>query len=230
MRRLFAIVGASRRWKLALLVGAVAGALAATGLGAYAAAQDSGTINACAMKATGQLRLNTGSGCLPAEQALQWNQTGPPGPPGPPGNTDSTVRHISNFMSDGTTVSTPIVSARGEAGNLSLRCGSDANGGNGEIGFTQSGDLSFQDRVIFYSPQVPSSPTLMLANPQVSFAWANAGENIVFEMMIEAEINGQKPVLTDIHGFVLHFSAFGGCSFYVHVNTSEINSGETFTP
>jgi hypothetical protein len=35
--------------------------------------------------------------------------------------------------------------------------------------------------------------------------------------------------LTDIHGFVQHFS-FGGCSFFVHVDTSEINSGETFTP
>jgi hypothetical protein len=230
MRRLFAFVVASRRWRLALLLGVFAGALAATGFGAYAAASSSDTINACAKTDTGQLRLNTGGGCLPSEQALQWNKTGPPGPPGPPGNTDSTVRHISNFMVDGTTVSTPIVSARGEAGKLSLRCGSDANGGNGEIGFTQSGDLSFQDRVIFYSPQVPSSPTLMLANPQVTFPWANAGENIVFEMMIEAEINGQKPVLTDIHGFVLHFSAFGGCSFYVHVNTSEINSGETFTP
>jgi hypothetical protein len=230
MRRLIAFVGKSRRRKLALLLGAFAATLAATSFGAYAAAGSSDTINACAKTDNGQLRLDTGGGCLPSEQALQWNKTGLPGPPGPPGNTDSTVRHISNFMADGTTVSTPIVSARGEAGKLSLRCGSDANGGNGEIRFTQSGDLSFQDRVIFYSPQIPSSPTLMLANPQATFPWANAGDNIVFEIMIEAEINGQKPVLTDIHGFVLHFSAFGGCSFYVHVNTSEINSGEMFTP
>jgi hypothetical protein len=70
----------------------MAAALAATGFGAYAAVQDSGTINACAMKVNGQLRLDTGSGCLPAENALQWNQQGPKGdtglqgPSGPQGD------------------------------------------------------------------------------------------------------------------------------------------------
>src|SRR5947209_4426081 len=109
MRRLFAIIPSSRNWKLALLLGGFVGALAATGFGAYAAASDGNTINACAMKATGQLRLSTNGNCLPSEQAIQWNQTGPPGPPGPAGNTDSTVRHISNFMFDGSSVTTPIL-------------------------------------------------------------------------------------------------------------------------
>ena len=40
MRRLFAIVPSSRNWKLALLLGALVAALAATGFGAYAAASD----------------------------------------------------------------------------------------------------------------------------------------------------------------------------------------------
>jgi hypothetical protein len=52
MKRLFAIIPSSRRWKLALLLAAFAGALAATGFGAYAAASGGDTINACAMKAT----------------------------------------------------------------------------------------------------------------------------------------------------------------------------------
>lgn len=232
MKRLSAITHSSRRWKLALLLSAFVGALAATGLGAYAAASGGDTINACANKATGLLRVSSNGTCLPSEHALQWNQTGPPGPAGPPGNTDSTVRHISNFMSDGTTVSTPILSAKGEIGTLSLLCGHDANGSNGEITFTQSSDPSFQNRVIFYSPQVPSSPTDVISNPEVTFPWANTpGDNIIFEVMIEAEPGSPaKPTLTDIHGFVQEFPQFGGCSFYLHVSTSEINSGETFTP
>ena len=116
MSRLFAIIPSTRRWKLALLLGAFVGALAATGFGAYAAASGGNTINACANKATGMLRVSSNGTCLPSEQALQWNQTGPPGPPGPPGNTDSTVRHISNFIVDGSSVTTPILSAKGELG------------------------------------------------------------------------------------------------------------------
>ncbi len=83
MRRLSAIVPSSRRWKVSLLLGALVGALAATGLAAYAAASGGNTINACANKATGMLRVSSNGTCLPSEQALQWNQTGPPGPPGP---------------------------------------------------------------------------------------------------------------------------------------------------
>jgi hypothetical protein len=238
MSRLFGIIPSSRRWKLALLLGAFVAALAATGFGAYAAASGGDTINACAMKATGQLRLNTNGTCLPSEQAIQWNQTGPPGPPGqtgppgPPGNTDSTVRHISNFLLDGSSVTTPILSARGEIGKLSLSCAHDASGANGTISFTTSTGAA---NVIFYSPEVPSSPRLVFTNTQVTFPWAGTpGDNIIFEMMLEALGTPTKPTVTDIHGFVKHFSfeapPGGGCAFYVHVDTSEINSGETFTP
>lgn len=237
MRRLFAIISSSRRWKLALMLGAI-GALAATGFGAYAAASGGNTIDACAMKATGQLRLSTNGNCLPSEQAIQWNQTGPPGPPGPPGqqgppgNTDSTVRHISNFMLDGSSVTTPILSAKGELGKLSLFCNHDTNGGNGTIQFTDTVNPAFQARVMFYSPEVSSSPQVVVANPLATFPWATPGDGvIVFEVMIEDEPGSTeiKPTVTDIHGFIQHLS-FGGCAFWVHADTSEINSGETFTP
>jgi len=232
MRRLSAIIPSSRRWKLALLLSAFVGALAVTGFGAYAATSGGDTIKACAKADNGQLRLDTGGGCLSSEQALQWNQTGPPGPPGPPGNTDSTVRHISNFMLDGSSVTTPILSAKGELGKLAISCNHDANGGNGTVGFTDTINPTFQARVMFYSPEVPSSPVLVLANPQARFPWATPGDGmIVFEVMIEDEPGTTeiKPTVTDIHGFIQHLS-FGGCAFYVHVDTSEINSGETFTP
>jgi hypothetical protein len=232
MKRLSAIIPSSRRWKLALLLGAFVGALAATGLGAYAAASDGNTINACAVKTTGALRISSSGTCLPSEEAVQWNQTGPPGPPGPPGNTDSTVRHISNFMLDGSSVTTPILSAKGELGKLAISCNHDANGGNGTVGFTDTINPTFQARVIFYSPEVASSPVLVLANPQATFPWATPADGmIVFEVMIEDEPGTTeiKPTVTDIHGFIQHLS-FGGCAFYVHVDTSEINSGETFTP
>jgi hypothetical protein len=34
------------------------------------------TINACAQATNGQLRLDTGGGCLPSEQAVQWSAAG----------------------------------------------------------------------------------------------------------------------------------------------------------
>ena len=73
---------------------------------------------------------------------------------------------------------------------------------------------------------------LVVANPQATFPWATPADGmIVFEVMIEDEPGTTeiKPTVTDIHGFVQHFS-FGGCAFFVHVDTSELNSGETFTP
>jgi hypothetical protein len=219
--------------RLGFVVGAAA-LLLAGGVG-YAAVKDGSTvIKACAVKQTGQLRLDTGNGCRTSEQAVQWNQTGPPGPPGPPGNSNSVVRHISQFMLDGTTASTPILSSRGAIGKLSLLCGHDANGGNGQIRFTQSSDASFQNRVIFYSPQVPISPMLVLSDPEVTFNWADTPrDNIMFEIMIEATPGTDftlPPTVTDIHGFVQHFSSFGGCSFFVHMDTSDVSSGVTFTP
>jgi hypothetical protein len=217
-----------------------AAGLLAVGAGiGYAAIPDSqGTIHACMLNATGAIRLidsslttqSLRSHCTDAETEVTWSQRGPQGPPG---NTDSTVRHISNFMFDGHAVSTPILSARGEIGTLSLGCGHDANGGNGDITFTQTGGGTFAARVVFYSPEIPSSPSFTLVNGHVTFPWADTpGDNILFELMVEAEPGADqslKPTLTDIHAFVQHFD-FGGCSFYVHVDTSEVNSPETFTP
>jgi hypothetical protein len=217
-----------RPWIYRLGLGVAAVSLILAGGLAYAAVNDSGTvIKACAAKQTGQLRLDNDNGCLPNEQAVQWNQVGPQGPPG---NTDSTVRHISNFMLNGSRVTTPILSAKGELGELSLSCDQDANGGNGTMAFTETSDPSFQARVIFYSSEIPGSPTQKLA--PATFSWADTqNDNVIFEMMIEDEPGPVevKPTLTDIHGFVQHFSG-AGCAFWVHVDTSEINSGETFTP
>jgi hypothetical protein len=79
--------GHLRRW---LLCGAAATAiLGALGGFAYAKATSDNTISACAKTANGQLRLDTGDGCLPSEQAIQWNQTGPQGPSG--------VSHVDEF-------------------------------------------------------------------------------------------------------------------------------------
>jgi hypothetical protein len=229
MRRL---LGSRRRTVVAAALASVAVVVAA-GYGYAGVTGTDPTYTGCLQNGT---ISNVGIGSDPFKSCpknstqISWNKTGPPGPPG---NTDSTVRHISQFMFDGVTATTPILSARGEVGKLSLFCDHDANGGNGEIRFTQSSDPSFQNRVIFYSPETPSSPTQVLANPQATFPWTDTpGDNIIFEMMIEAEPGTDpslRPTLTDIHGFVQHFS-FGGCSFFVHVDTSEINSGETFTP
>lgn len=69
-----------------LLIGAVvATAVMVAGGLAYAQTTGDGTIKACAKSETGQLRLDTGNGCLPTESAVQWNQTGPQGPAGPQG-------------------------------------------------------------------------------------------------------------------------------------------------
>ena len=81
----------------------------------YAAATGGGEIKACAGKATGILRLDTGKGCLPFENALEWSQAGPQGQPGlqgprgPPGVTHADERYFAHSLAD---VSTwlPIVS------------------------------------------------------------------------------------------------------------------------
>jgi hypothetical protein len=74
LNRLFATTRSSRRWKLALLVAGLASLALAGGI-AYAASGDTGSIlNACAKTDNGQLRLDTGSGCLPSEQAVQLAQ------------------------------------------------------------------------------------------------------------------------------------------------------------
>ena len=233
MRRVFVGIYTSRSLKIVALLTAVA--VAATAVGAYAATRSAGTINACATKQTGQLRLDTGTGCLPSEQTLQWNKTGRPGPQGPPGNSDSTVRHISGFMFNPTTATTPLLSAKGEFGKLSLTCGSDAQGGNGTITYTSESD-TLQDSIGFIASNAPSSPTFVQVTPgnHATFTWGNTqGNNVSFEMVIESLMHqpaSPPPSLTEIHGFVREFVQFGGCAYYVFVDTSDVASPTTLSP
>jgi Collagen triple helix repeat (20 copies) len=69
----------------AILACLVVTALAAAGGIAYASAAGDQTISACAAKASGDLRLDNGKGCLPSESAVAWNTAGPEGPQGAPG-------------------------------------------------------------------------------------------------------------------------------------------------
>jgi hypothetical protein len=62
-----------------------AAAIAAAAGVTYAATTGDGVVKACAGKVTGNLRLETGKGCLPFENAVQWNEAGPVGPQGPQG-------------------------------------------------------------------------------------------------------------------------------------------------
>ena len=162
-------IEASRRWKLALLLGAFVGALAATGFGAYAAASGGNTINACAMKATGLLRVSPNGKCLPSEQALQWNQTGPPGPPGPAGASRKHRQHRPPHQpaSCSTARPRPPRSSPREVRSGSSHCpvtmtrtAATARSGSPRAAIRRS-----KNRVIFYSPQVASSPTLVNSEP-----------------------------------------------------------------
>jgi hypothetical protein len=232
MRRPFAIIPSSRRWKVALLLGVGVGALAATGFGAYAAVSDGSAINACANKVTGLLRVSSDGTCLPSEQALQWNQTGPPGPPG---NTDSVVRHISGFMPDVKTVTTPLLSGRGQMGTLSLHCGSDGTGNSGEVTYVRSDTGQPNDAIIFYSPSLTSPPAWSQVSDRVTYTWSHtSGNNLFFEIILESQLGAAnpspKPLLADIHGTIQEFPQFTGCAYYVHVDTSDVASPETVTP
>ena len=72
----------------------VVAALVALGGIAYATIPDaSGVINGCYSKTSGALRVidkALGQNCSSAENALNWNQTGPTGPTGPTGATGAT--------------------------------------------------------------------------------------------------------------------------------------------
>ena len=236
-----------KHWVALGVVAAIAGAV---GIGYAAIPDNQGTIHACILDATGTIRLidqslaakSLRSHCTALETEVAWSQQGPagpvgaPGPQGPAGNSDSTVRHMSNFMLDGNTVSTPVYSGLGQLGKLSLSCGSDPGGGNGTITYTSTNSSGFQERLIFYSPEIPDSPTFTQVDGITTIPWADTpGDNILFEIMLEGEAvpdhNGApRPSLTVIHGFVQHFSAYGGCAFYVHVDTSDVNTPETYTP
>ena len=69
---------------------AIMGCLAIGGV-AYAQISN-GTIEACAMKANGQLRLATAADCNSSEKAVSWNVQGPQGQQGVPGRRASPCR------------------------------------------------------------------------------------------------------------------------------------------
>ena len=179
--------------------------------------------------------MAAGGRCRPTEQAVQWNRTGPPGPPGPPENADSTVRHISGFMFDGHTVTTPLLSAKGEFGRLALTCGTDANGSNGQIVYTSESD-NLRDSVSFTGSTAPAAPIFVQVNPgdQATFSWGpTSGNHISFHLLIESLLHEPAqppPSLTEIHGFVQGFPQNSGCAYYVFVDTSDLASPSTVTP
>lgn len=94
-----------------LVVAAIA-IFATVGGIAYASTGGSGTINACAKTADGQLRLDNGDGCLPSERSVTWGAIGPQGPAGPPGPSGTSRADERYFARSLTDVSTwlPVVS------------------------------------------------------------------------------------------------------------------------
>ena len=214
-------------------LGVVAAALLLAGGAGYAAVKGGGpVIKACAKKQAGQLRLDTGLGCLPSEHAVQWNQAGPQGPPG---NTDVTVRHFSQFIFTGHTVTAPVVSAKGERGKLSIFCGDDPSGtgGVGNISFATDNTTANKEAVTFVSPTIPRSSWQQLpAAGTATFPWnAPANDNVPFELMLESMIDASPtvpPTHVDIRGFVQQYSF--GCSYYVYIDASEVPAPMTITP
>jgi hypothetical protein len=74
----------SHRISVPLLVGVLIGATLG-GVGGVIAATDSITINACANKTNGVLRLLAKGKCTAKEEKVTWSQAGPAGPAGPAG-------------------------------------------------------------------------------------------------------------------------------------------------
>jgi hypothetical protein len=74
----------SHRISVPLLVGVLIGATLG-GVGGVIATTDTSTINACANKTTGVLRLLAKGKCTAKEDKVTWNQAGPAGPAGPAG-------------------------------------------------------------------------------------------------------------------------------------------------
>jgi hypothetical protein len=207
MNRLLTTIRSSRRWKLALLVVGLA-LLALAGGIAYAASSDAASvINACAKTDNGQLRLDTGSGCLPSEQAVQFALP------------QDTVRHVTGFIHNRTTASTPVRSAAGLLGTLSFTCS--------DLTYrTDSSDTgTFSDRVLFYSPQVPTSPfwELLDSSDHVTVTWSDAPQVRWFQMQIEGTVGNQPlPTLTQINGFVKGFPEFEGCAYFAYVGRRRV--------
>jgi hypothetical protein len=202
-------------WKL-LLLGAGLAVLALAGGIAFAA--NSGTesvANACAKTDGGQLRLDTGGGCLPSEQAVQLARP------------QDTVRHVSGFINNRTTAATPVRSLAGLLGTLSFTCS--------DLTYrTDTSDTgTFADRVLFYSPQVPNSPLWMQLDSadHVTVTWSgDPSQPRWFQLQIEGMVGNQPvPTLTQINGFVKGFPEFEGCSYYAYVATSDVASPQTIT-
>jgi hypothetical protein len=74
----------SQRISVPLLVGVLIGATLG-GVGGVIAATDTSSINACANKTTGVLRLLSKGKCTAKEDKVTWSQAGPAGPAGPAG-------------------------------------------------------------------------------------------------------------------------------------------------
>jgi hypothetical protein len=74
----------SQRRTVSLLVGVLIG-VTLGGVGGVIAATDTSTINVCANKTTGVLRLLVKGKCTAKEDKVTWNQAGPVGPAGPAG-------------------------------------------------------------------------------------------------------------------------------------------------
>jgi hypothetical protein len=198
-----------------LRLGAIIIAVALAGGIAYAESTDGGaTVNACAKTEGGQLRLDTGGGCLPSEEAVQLSERAP----------DSTVRNVTGFMSDASTASTPVLSTRGQLGTLSFTCHDLTYATN------PSDVAAFADRVMFVSAQASGSPLFELVDNRMTVPWTSPG-NRSFQMLIEGMPDGREPVtLTSIDGFVKPSPEFSGCAYFAYVQTSEVRSPQTLTP
>jgi hypothetical protein len=221
-------------------------ALAAVGFG-YAAIPDSdGTIHACMLNATGTIRLIDPSNsqdqrnqCRQLETQVDWNQQGlpgaqgppgPQGPQGPAGNTDTTVRNATGFIVNGTSAASPVISGAGRLGTLSFTCS--------DVTYTtNTADTNaFADRIMFYSPEVPDSPSAATINESgvgdhLTVPWSGASQNRWFQMLIEGMTGSQTDVtLTTINGWVRGFPQFSGCAYFAYVQTSDVRSPQTFTP
>lgn len=221
MRRLFAREALARPWKLALLLGVLVGALAGAGWAAYATSTSAsvGTIKACVKPGTGVLRLNTGSGCLATEQAVEWQ------------SSDSTVRHTSLFALQGQTVTSPLLGDIGELGTISF---------HGELsGGIPTGSITYKPNdgavAVFYSPEVTGTPTTTSMNfpntpDHLTVPWTTTiGGTVWFEMMIESQQpdRANPPLLTTIHGSFVAFEV--GYGYYLQVDTSNVAGERNIT-
>src|SRR4051794_27412984 len=192
----------------------VAGAVVVLALlgGIAYAAQTGGSnaVNACAKTEGGQLRVDNGGGCLPSEQSIQLA-----------GTPDSTVRFMSGFIADGTSASTPVLSADGRLGTLSFTCDS--------VSYTTNPADSavFDDRINFYSPEDAGSPLQVLGHLTVTW---NAPGSRWFQMIVEGTVGNGDVSLTTINGFERPFPEFSGCSYYASVQNAGVRSPETRTP